>query len=71
MSDTDARLRAAVGGEPPAGIAALDEASRAALADLIEQARARQARTLAESFEATLRHVPFPARAIVKKVLLG
>jgi len=71
VPDADARLHAVLGGAPPAGVAALPEAARAQLADLIEEARARQARTLEESFDATLRHVPFPARAIVRKVLLG
>ena len=71
MSDADARLHAVLGGDPPAGVAALAEADRAALADVLEDARRRQAASLEEAFSATLRHVPFPIRKIVKKVLVG
>ena len=71
MPDPDQRLRTLLGGDPPPGVAALDESSRAALADLIEEARRSQSRSLEESFTATLKHVPFPVRGVVKKVLLG
>jgi hypothetical protein len=71
MPDADDRLRTLLRGEPPASVLALDEPARAALADLIEDARRRQAKSLEESFTATLKHVPFPVRGIVKKVLLG
>jgi hypothetical protein len=52
-------------------VSALPDADRDALADVIERALARQRRELAASFDATLRHVPFPLRGVVRKVLLG
>jgi hypothetical protein len=71
MTDADDRLRTVLRAEPPAGVRALDDTRRAELADLLEDARRRQAKTLEEAFAATLKHVPFPVRGIVKKVLLG
>lgn len=71
MSDPDERLRAVLAADPPASVLALDEAHRAALADLLEGARRRQTQALLDAFTATLKHVPFPVRAIVRKVLLG
>jgi hypothetical protein len=41
------------------------------LADVVELALARQRSQLAASFEAMLRHVPFPLRPVVRKVLFG
>ena len=71
MADPDDRLRELLRAEPPAAVLALPEASRVELADLLADARRRQAKTLEEAFTATLKHVPFPVRGIVKKVLLG
>jgi len=71
MSDADERLRKLLRTDPPAAVLALPEASRAELADLLEDARRRQDKTLEEAFTASLKHVPFPVRGIVKKVLLG
>jgi hypothetical protein len=71
MADADARLQKMLRGDPPASVTALDEPARTALADILEDARRRQGRSLEESFAATLKHVPFPVRGIVKKVLLG
>lgn len=71
VSGADDRLRQVLRADPPAGVLALDEADRAALADLVADARARQDRSLEESFDRTLKHVPFPVRKIVKKVLTG
>ena len=71
MDDADDRLRKLLRAEPPAGVLALPVAARTELAELLADARRRQARTLAEAFTATLKHVPFPVRGIVKKVLLG
>jgi hypothetical protein len=71
MSDDDARLRRLLGAEPPAGVAALDPEARRELAELLADARRRQARSLEEAFTTTLRHVPFPVRGLVKKMLLG
>ncbi|MDT4936796.1 MAG: hypothetical protein QOG80_467 [Pseudonocardiales bacterium] len=70
-SDADHRLRDLLGADPPASVAALPADIRAQLADVIADAHERQAASLAAAFEATLRHVPFPARKIVKRVLLG
>jgi hypothetical protein len=67
----DARLRQVLGGEPPAALLGLPEADKTAFADLVEQARRRQREDLGRSFTASLKHVPFPVRGIVKKVLLG
>ncbi|SHG06108.1 hypothetical protein SAMN05443575_1260 [Jatrophihabitans endophyticus] len=71
QSAADVRLRELLGGDPPEAVSALPEADRTALADLVADARRRQAQSLEESFDATLKHVPFPVRRIVKKVLLG
>lgn len=60
-----------LGTAPPAGIAALPAEDRATLGQVIAAARQQQADDLAASFDATLKHVPFPLRAVVKKVLLG
>lgn len=67
----DDRLRELLGGEPPAAVLALPEPDRAAFADLLAECRQRQAQSLQEGFAASLRHVPFPVRGLVKKVLLG
>lgn len=71
MPDAAERLRELLGGPLPASVATLDESVLADLADIVADARRRQAASLREAFEATLRHVPFPVRGIVKKVLLG
>jgi hypothetical protein len=65
------RLAEVLGGVPPESVTALPEADRAALVEVIEAALARQADDLAASFDTTLRHVPFPLRAVVRKVLIG
>jgi hypothetical protein len=69
--DQDERLRDFLGVDPPASVTALDPAVRAELADIVLAARSRQTESLREAFEATLKHVPLPARKIVKKVLGG
>lgn len=71
MSDAEARLRTLLGAEPPSSVLALDEAARSALADLLADSRRRQGESLEQAFAATLKHVPFPVRGIVKRVLLG
>lgn len=71
MSDAERRLTELLGGPVPESVAALDEPALAELADIVADARRRQAASLRESFEASLKHVPFPVRGIVKKVLLG
>jgi hypothetical protein len=67
----DDGLQALLGAPPPASVQALPEADRAALAELLQAARRRQAASLEEAFAAALKHVPFPVRGIVKKVLVG
>ena len=67
----DARLRALLRDDPPPSVLALPEPSLAQLAELLSSARRRQAEDLRAAFTASLKHVPFPVRGIVKKVLLG
>lgn len=69
MSAADRDLRTLLGADPPASVLALDDATRADLAAVIAQARNRQAMGLKDAYAATLKHVPFPVRGIVKKVL--
>jgi hypothetical protein len=71
MPDPDDDLRALLGADPPASVHALSPEARAELADILREAKQRQARTLEAAFVATLKHVPFPVRGIVKKVLIG
>jgi hypothetical protein len=67
----DERLRDLLAGEPPASVLALPERDRAALADVLAASRRRQAEDLQVALAASLKHVPFPVRGIVRKVLLG
>jgi hypothetical protein len=71
MADPDEDLRSLLGAEPPPRVRGLPDAERAQLAQVLRAARRRQAQTLEEAFAATLKHVPFPVRGIVKKVLMG
>jgi hypothetical protein len=67
----DAQLRDLLGAEPPASVLALDEPVRRDLVAVIREARARQAAELAASYDASMKHVPAPIRAVVKRVLRG
>ncbi|MEO6885927.1 MAG: hypothetical protein ABI232_06525 [Jatrophihabitantaceae bacterium] len=49
---------------------ALPIQARDDLAQLIANARTMQTESLVAAFEATLKHVPFPVRAIVKRIVL-
>ena len=69
VTQPDARLRALLGTDPPAGIAALAAPERAQLAEFIEAARGRQRHGLQSSFAVAMRHVPFPLRPVVRRVL--
>jgi hypothetical protein len=60
-----------LGVEPPASVRALDPDAQAKLTDIVADARQRQARALEAALTAAMRHVPFPVRGIVKKVLFG
>jgi hypothetical protein len=71
MTDGLAQLNDALRTEPPSGIAALPDETLADLAGLVRDARRKQAEQLNAAFEATLKHVPFPVRGIVRKVLIG
>jgi hypothetical protein len=71
MPDPDTRLVGLLGGAPPASVRALSDSARESLADAIQDARDRQGESLDRAFAATLRHVPFPLRGMVKKMLLG
>lgn len=64
-------LERVLGVAPPDGVSALPENDREQLLEVIEHARRKQAEDLAASFHATLKHIPFPLRGIVKKALLG
>jgi hypothetical protein len=60
-----------LGAEPPASVRALDPGAQAELTEIVADARQRQARALEDALTAAMRHVPFPVRGIVKKVLFG
>jgi hypothetical protein len=60
-----------LGAPPPASITALPAETRDDLARVVAEARRSQAAGLQQAFEQALRHVPFPLRGVVKKVLLG
>jgi hypothetical protein len=64
-------LEELLGTAPPPGVAALPDADRARLVMVIRAARRKQAADLEASFHATLKHIPFPLRGVVKKALLG
>ncbi|WP_375502945.1 hypothetical protein [uncultured Jatrophihabitans sp.] len=70
-TDPNARLRTLLDANPPASVLGLPVEARTALADLLEDSRRRQSESLEQAFTATLKHVPFPVRGIVRKVLLG
>lgn len=58
-------------GELPPAVAALPEAERHALAELVLRARDRQARTTDQATEVALKGVPLPVRGLIRKALLG
>lgn len=64
-------LEQVLGVAPPAGVTALPDDARSQLVAVIEHARRKQAEDLQASFHATLKHIPFPLRGVVKKALLG
>jgi hypothetical protein len=70
MPATQPTLSTVLGTEPPPSVAALPAAAQQQLVEAIADARRRQSADLQRSFEATLRHVPFALRGIVKKVVL-
>lgn len=70
MTDVDHRLQKLLRAMPPSSVLALPVQAREELAQLIVDARRMQTDSLVAAFEATLKHVPFPVRGIVKRVLL-
>lgn len=70
MTEADQQLQTLLGADPPSSVLALPADVRADLAEVIGEARRRQAESLQEAFAAVLKQVPFPVRGIVKKVLL-
>jgi hypothetical protein len=68
---TEERLAGLLRATPPDSVLRLPHSQRAALADLLDRSRRRQAETLQAAFTASLKHVPFPVRGIVKKILIG
>ena len=60
-----------LGAPSPASVAALPPDVQADLAAVLADARRTQAAGLQQAFQEALRHVPFPVRGVVKKVLLG
>jgi hypothetical protein len=71
MTEPDDDLESLLGAAPPASVQALSADDRDRLATILRDAKRRQVRTLEDAFAATLKHVPFPVRGIVKKVLMG
>lgn len=71
MLDPDARLRRLLRTDPPPSVLALDEAQREAFADLLDETFRRQTASLRDSFVASLKHIPFPVRGLVKRLLIG
>lgn len=71
IDSVDHQLRTLLDADPPDSVSTLDESARAELVEIITAAKERQKASLAEAFEATLRHVPFPARKLARKMLLG
>ena len=66
-----AQLRAALGAEPPDGLAALDEETLIALAADVREAQEHQARQLREAGDKALRLVPAILRRPVRKAMFG
>ena len=65
------QLRELLGAPPPPGIAALPPQAQNDLAAVISAALESQTDQLRAAFQTTLGHVPFPLRAVVKRMLVG
>lgn len=66
-----AQLRAALRAEPPAGLAALDDAALITLAAAVREAQEHQARELRDAGDRALRLVPALLRKPVRKAMFG
>ena len=64
-------LEELLGASVPPGIAGLPAASVSALGEAVEAARHRQGRDMAIAFDGALKHVPWPLRGVVRKVVGG
>lgn len=62
-------LAAALGATPPPEFAALPEADRSALGDLVTKAVRDRAEMLDRAIETSLRHIPAVLRGTVKRAL--
>ncbi len=70
-ADPRAALRSRLEEPLPERLWSLPDAELADLADALEDAHRRQSRALDRSIDQALRFLPWPLRAIVRKVLLG
>lgn len=64
-------LRDALGDDPPAGVGALSDAELADLVAALDEADAAQTAALDDAIGHTLRFLPWPLNAIVKRILIG
>jgi hypothetical protein len=69
MTPREDQLRHELGATLPPSVAALSDADRARLAELLATARQRQARALAQAVDEGLGFVPRLARIAVKRAL--
>ena len=70
-SDRLAPVRKQIGGPLPDGLTELTDAELADLAAALAEAHREQARALDGAIDHTLRYLPWPLSAVVKKVLVG
>lgn len=63
------QLTHVLGSSPPVGTARVDDATVARLVEAVRDARQQQAEALVAAVDEALRHVPFPLRGVVRKVL--
>lgn len=64
-------LEAELGGQPPDGLRALDEAERGAFAGVLRAAKKRQSLELEAAVEESLGVVPRLLRGTIRKILFG
>jgi hypothetical protein len=64
-------LRDALGDDPPAGLASLSDDELADLVAALEEADTAQTAALDDAIGHTLRFLPWPLNAIVKRILVG
>jgi len=64
-------LRAELGTSPPHFLDDLDDAELADLANVLSEARTRQAEAVEEAIDKAMRYIPWGLRGAVRKVLIG